>query len=193
MGTDDVAEILVVCLGNICRSPFGEVALQEEARRRYGDDAPVRVHSAGVRGLAGQPAPSEMRAEADDRGLDLSSHRGAGVHPTMIAEADLVLAMTESQRDALVRLAPSTAERIFTLKEFARLVGRVEPPTDVGITDRVREVTARAHAMRPRVGQPGSPEDVDDPYGAGRLTYRRIADEIEALVDDIAAALFGSA
>lgn len=189
--SDDPAEILVVCMGNICRSPFAEMLLREEAGRRLGGDAPVRVRSAGVRGLRGHPATTEMRAEAAERGLDLSHHRGAGVTTGMVADADLVLTMTEAQRDVLTRMAPAAASRTFTLKEFARLVEHVDAPADGAPRDRVRMVASRADEQRSRAPAAAAPEDVADPYGAARDVYRRTAEEISELVDRVAAHLFG--
>lgn len=188
----DAAEILVVCMGNICRSPFAEVLLRHEAGRRLGDEDSVRVRSAGVRGLGGQPATAEMRAEATERGLDLSRHRGAGVTTGMVVDADLVLAMTEAQRDVLARMTPAAASRTFTLKELARLVEHVDAPAGGTARERVRTVAERANEQRPRVAAP-APEDVADPYGASRGAYRRTAEEISGLVERVAPHLFGEA
>ncbi len=190
----ETADILFVCMGNICRSPFAEVLLKKQARRRLGADAPVRVHSAGVRGLGGHGATREMVDEARARGLDLSRHRGAGVDPTLLAEADLVLAMTESQRDHLTSLAPVAADRIFTLKELARLVEGMDglPEPDPGRPAQRVRAAAQAAARRRDGGRPpAGREDVADPYGGSRQGYRRAALEIETAVEAVAAALFG--
>jgi protein-tyrosine phosphatase len=189
--TDALVEILIVCMGNICRSPLAQAILQEEAGRRAGPEAPVSVRSAGVRGLDGRPATTEMRDEAARLGLDLSDHRGAAVDAALVGGADLILAMTEAQRDTLVRLAPGASERTFTLKELARLLRHVGPPEVDTVRERVAEVTRRAHRVRPRVAGPPDREDVADPYGANREFYRRTADEISALVDAVAPHLFG--
>lgn len=189
--SDGTVEILVVCMGNICRSPFAEVILQEEARRRAGRETPVSVRSAGVRGLDGRPATAEMRDEAARLGLDLSDHRGAAVDAAAVSGADLILTMTESQRDALVRLAPGASERTFTLRELARLLRHVEPPEVDTVRERVAELTRRAHRARPRVPGPRDREDVPDPYGASREFYRDTADAISELVDAVAPRLFG--
>jgi protein-tyrosine phosphatase len=190
--TEDVAEILVVCMGNICRSPLAQVMLEAEATRRLGLNEAVWVRSAGVRGLGGQPATAEIREEASLRGLDLSRHRGAGLAAADLLDPDLVLTMTESQRDATIRLAPVASERVFTLKEFARLVPHIEPPDGLAARDRVLEVARRAHLARARVpGSSDGREDVVDPYGASRQVYADVAEEIEGLVGRIAPALFG--
>lgn len=189
---DHIADILVVCTGNIARSPLAEVLLQEEARRRAGPDAPVRVHSAGVHGLEGRAAVNEMQHEAASRGVDLSRHRGQAARPEAVEDADLVLGMTESHRRRLLQMVPSAKDRMFTLKELARLVDAVgEPDERLPVAERVREVAHRAHRARPRARAAGGPEDVRDPYGGSRAGYREVAAEIDDLVRRVAAALFG--
>lgn len=190
--TDHVAEILVVCTGNICRSPLAEVLLREEARRRLGRDAPVRVRSVGVHGLDGRPAVPQMLDEATSRGADLSAHRAAAVRPDDVHGADLVLAMTESHRRRLLQMVPAANERVFTLKELVRLLDAVDAPDDHGpVGERIRTVAHRAHRARPRAPQASAPEDIRDPYGGSRRGYRDVAAEIHDLVGAAADALFG--
>lgn len=190
--SDDTADILIVCTGNIARSPLAEVLLQEAARRRLGPQAPVWVHSVGVHGLDGRPAVDEMQQEAASRGTDLSRHRGARVRPDDVRDADLVITMTENHRRQLLGSVPAAEEHVFTLKELARLLSAVdEPPDDPPVAERVRTVAHRAHRARPRAPQAVGPEDVLDPYGGSRAGYREVAGEIDALVSEVADVLFG--
>lgn len=189
--SEDVAELHVVCTGNIARSPFAALLLEEEARRRLGDDAPVMVTSSGIHGLDGRGAVREMVLEARDRGYDLTSHIASASEASAVREADLVLGMTERHREALVRLVPAAESRIFTLREFVRLVRRTEVPTPDHPRERVRQVVRAASDARARVPAPETAEDVADPYGAGRHVYRGTAEEIEELVAVAADALFG--
>lgn len=193
MSDDDVAEILVVCMGNICRSPFAEVLLDDAARRLRGPEAPVWIHSAGIRGLGGHSAMPEMLDEASARGLDLSRHVARGVTVASLVEPDLVLAMTAAQRDHLTSLAPAAAPRTFSLKQLAELVDEIDSPDGAAsLAQRVRAVAARAdRARQAGNGQGVTDHDVADPYGMGRDVYRRIAGEIEQAVEKVAGALFG--
>lgn len=179
---DAVQTILVVCTGNICRSPFVEVLLQEQAIRR---GLPVLVRSAGVHGLEGNAAVSAMVDEARDRGIDLSLHRGAVATPSALGDADLVIAMTESHRSQLVRVAPGVRDRTFTMRELVRLLDAAdEAPTDLVDAARI------ANRVRPLAPAAASREDVDDPYGGSREGYRRTAAELEELTSRLAAQLF---
>lgn len=84
--------ILVVCLGNICRSPYMEAVL---ARALPG----VPVASGGFI-LPGRRAPDEALAVAAARGYDLSDRRSQLVSREMVRDAELVVVMetTQAQR-----------------------------------------------------------------------------------------------
>ena len=68
--------ILVVCTGNICRSPMAEGFLRDALLRRFGERTPV-VSSAGTIGWTGSPASPESVIAAAERGSDIESHRPA--------------------------------------------------------------------------------------------------------------------
>lgn len=189
---DHVAEIMVVCTANICRSPLAEALLQAEAIRRVGPDAPVWVRSTGVHALEGHTAASGTLSEAEVRGLDLSAHRGALTTREDVARADLVLTMTESHRAAVNARAPGSTAHVFTLREFARLANALKPlDGDLGVRERIRFLARSAHGARAYVARPAGPEDVADPYGGPREGYGRMASEIEDLVAAVAPQLFG--
>ena len=67
--------ILMVCSGNICRSPLAEAA----ARHRFPGDA-ISVSSAGSIAVTGQPATALMREVAEEHALDLGAHRATPLH-----------------------------------------------------------------------------------------------------------------
>lgn len=94
--------VLVVCLGNICRSPYAERRLTDELARA-GLDA-VRVVSAGFI-LPGRRSPEAARRVAARRGLDLESHRSQVVTSAMVREADVTLLMAPPQLRRLRQVA----------------------------------------------------------------------------------------
>jgi protein-tyrosine phosphatase len=90
------ASVLVVCHGNICRSPFAAQLLQ--ARLPEPLRGQVRIDSAGFLGPA-RPAPEHAVAVAARHGIDLAAHRSRGLSREIVASAELVLVMdTEQQR-----------------------------------------------------------------------------------------------
>jgi protein-tyrosine phosphatase len=101
--------IIVLCHGNVCRSPYLEAALRRELAARPGNA--THVDSAGFVGPHRQ-SPELACACAADRGLDLGPHRSRLVTREMLDAADLVLVMDESQRDALSRDYPELKGRV---------------------------------------------------------------------------------
>lgn len=89
-----VKRVLVMCHGNICRSPFAAAALDRELRRRGRTD--VDVSSAGFVG-PDRPSPAFALSVSRELGLDLSSHRSRVVSADMLREIDLVVVMSAEQ------------------------------------------------------------------------------------------------
>lgn len=86
--------VLVICLGNICRSPYAEHRLTEQlAAAGLGR---VRVVSAGFI-LPGRSSPEPARRVAARRGLDLEKHRSRVVTATQAREADVTIVMAPPQ------------------------------------------------------------------------------------------------
>ena len=110
--------VLVVCTGNICRSPMAEALLLARTAR---DDAQEdwRVSSAGVWTDDGYTASEHAIAEMAQRGLDLRGHRSRHVTHEMMVEADLVLAMTHRHAEALRAAFPDCAHKVYLFSEMA--------------------------------------------------------------------------
>ncbi len=88
--------VLVLCHGNICRSPFAAALLARELAPHG-----IPVTSAGFIG-AGRPAPPEALAAAAAYDLDLSCHRSQPVRPDLVRGAGLVVVMDQVQRRAML-------------------------------------------------------------------------------------------
>ena len=89
---------LIVCHGNICRSPYAAGAL----RRLLANVGGLQIVSAGFVG-PDRPAPPEAVASAAARGVDLSRHRSKVLVPREVQEADLIVVMDATQRRAICR------------------------------------------------------------------------------------------
>jgi protein-tyrosine phosphatase len=114
-----MATILFVCTGNICRSPMA-AAFYRARTQREGDD--VRVESAGTWGVEGEPASAYARAVMAERGISLDDHVARTVTRAMMEDADLVIVMTRSHRDALAAEFPFARRKIRLLSQ----VGGIE-------------------------------------------------------------------
>lgn len=98
--------VLMVCLGNICRSPAAEGVLRELVRER-GDDARWKIDSAGIGGWhVGDLPDSRMRAHARRRGLVLD-HICRQVRESDFDNFDLVIGMDAANLDRLHEIAPT--------------------------------------------------------------------------------------
>lgn len=96
--------ILVVCTGNICRSPIGERLLR---KRLPG----VKVKSAGVHGLVKHPADATAADVAAIHGVSLEGHAGRKLTAEMARNYDLILARSRNILLRLPQLLPRSAGR----------------------------------------------------------------------------------
>jgi len=107
--------VLVVCHGNICRSPYAAMLLGHELTRSA--QGAVRVESAGFAG-SGRPCPPIAVEVAAARGLDLSQHRSQALTPYNLGAADLVVVMDRAQRGALRRLFHRDGQAVLILGDL---------------------------------------------------------------------------
>lgn len=108
-------EILVVCYGNICRSPMAEVLLAEALDRRLGPGHDVVVSSAGTNAYEGNPASGPGVSVMARRGLDLSRHRARLLTKALIRRAERIVCMTEEHRRSVLALDPEAEAKTITL------------------------------------------------------------------------------
>ena len=108
--------VLVVCTGNICRSPFAEYELRSLAQAR---GLEVEARSAGTHAVPGQRVTEEALAVAAELGVDLSPHRAMPLTLPLIGWSTLILALTEEHARLLEPMcipgAGKERTRIWTL------------------------------------------------------------------------------
>jgi protein-tyrosine phosphatase len=114
--------ILVICHGNICRSPYLEAVLQR-------DLPDVAVSSAGFFG-ADRAVPRFSLEVSARRGLDLSLFRSRPIFSDSVDNADLVIVMDAEQERQLRRMFAVRDERII-------IAGDLDP--EPGSTRRIRD------------------------------------------------------
>ncbi len=102
-------KIMMVCLGNICRSPLAEGILQDKVNARGLD---WTVDSAGTSGYhVGELPDSRSMAIARRHGLDLSYQRSQRFLPEHLAEYDFILAMDTQNYEDILSLCRTPEER----------------------------------------------------------------------------------
>ncbi len=108
-------KILLVCTGNICRSPLAAALLQRALTERGVEG--MDVSSAGTGAWDGAPVSEGAYLVGLERGLDLSAHRARLLTRELIEEADLVLTMARHHRARVDELGGEG--RVFVLGEYA--------------------------------------------------------------------------
>src|ERR687895_277734 len=121
-----MSEILVVCTGNICRSPMAAGFLRAAFAGRLGEAAPV-VTSAGIAGWDGSAAMDEAIRSAQERGADIHAHLARKLRGEMLEDADLIVCMAAEHRKAIVGAMPDLDAKTFTIKELVRCGPRGVP------------------------------------------------------------------
>jgi glycosyltransferase involved in cell wall biosynthesis/protein-tyrosine-phosphatase len=105
------SHVLVVCHGNIIRSPFAASLLARSLARC----ASVSVASAGLEAERGRPSHPFAVQTAASRGIDLSGHAAAPLGLEAVIRADVIFVMDVPQLVALKRRFPAAARKTFLL------------------------------------------------------------------------------
>ena len=106
------SSVLVVCVGNICRSPVGERLLA-----RHCPD--IRVESAGISALVGHAADETAARVAAADGLSLDGHAARQFTAELAAPFDLILVMEEGHRREIHRIAPHLVGRTLLMTQWS--------------------------------------------------------------------------
>jgi protein-tyrosine phosphatase len=179
-----MASILIVCEGNVCRSPYLERVV---ARRLVGAGvSDVTVRSAGTHARPGLPMVDRSRDAVLRAGADPADFRSTPLDRGAIVAADLVLVLERSHRADVLDLLPAALKKTFTVREFARLAGStVHGVAPAARPDSWQTLPALLSAARPARSEV-TDDDVADPvFGdeADHAEFReRVAEAIDAIV-----------
>jgi protein-tyrosine phosphatase len=103
-----IRKVLVVCEGNICRSPLACALLARELPH-------IGFSSGGTHARSGEGADPLVAEMASVRGVDLAGHVASPVTGERVRAADLILTMTDAQREQIETAWPYARGKVFRL------------------------------------------------------------------------------
>ena len=111
----NINRILVICVGNICRSPIAEALLSEKLSN-------IQVSSAGLAtemsGLTGAQADRLALETAKKNNLDISRHRARQLTRDMTALFDLILVMEPEHIEQVSKIAPESRHKVLLMGQW---------------------------------------------------------------------------
>ena len=105
--------ILVVCAGNICRSPTAEYILKDKLQGKS-----IRVSSAGLTALEGKSADATAVELAQQQKIDMSAHKGRQLNSSLVAENSVILVMEQRHLSDLCNRYPQARGKTFLLGKW---------------------------------------------------------------------------
>lgn len=184
------ASILLVCTGNVCRSPAAALLLAD----RLGPAAHnYSIHSAGIKAVTGsliQPTIGQLLAE---RGIEVTPSPARQVTVGMLDSADLILTASTNQRAAMVRMQPRAVRKTLTLNQLSRYAPIILESDGGNATGAERVQWLLGALPQARSLAPKGDDSIADPMGRSRRHYREAIDELDHSCTMIASILRGAA
>lgn len=116
------ANILVVCVGNICRSPIGERLLQQRLPHKTVSSAGIACSKSH---LIGKPADAMACCVAEENGTSLHDHAAKQLSAELCSQYDLILVMEKGHINALTDIAPEARGKTML---FGHWIGQKDIP-----------------------------------------------------------------
>lgn len=185
--------MLTVCTGNVCRSPYAQLALQH--RLDAVRPGVFEVTSAGTGALVGERVDPGSGSILDSAGIAHDTFAARQLTERILDEVDLALPLTVEHRRMVLSYAPRLLKRCFTLNEAARLIesaGQRHPWAErlAGLStpeERWARIPLELAGERGMTRVEDGADDIADPYRKPQEAFDQMAAEIDAAVERIVA------
>ena len=122
-------KILMVCLGNICRSPLAEGILRRRAKQ---NDLSIEVDSAGTSAYhVGNPPDVRSVQVANKNWIDLTSQRARQFRVSDFSNFDIIYAMDLENYNNILKLVSSKEEE----EKVKLILNEIEPNSNSSVPD----------------------------------------------------------
>jgi len=128
----NIKTILVVCSGNICRSPMAHGYLEKCLKDKGLDN--IRVRSAGTLGFSGNPASRESVLVGKSHGFDIRGHLSTGLTRELAREASVIFVMSFDHKRETIDKYKIDSDKIFLLGKLCDDpdIGEIMDPIGMG-------------------------------------------------------------
>ncbi len=103
--------VMMVCVGNICRSPIAEVLLKHQQPQ-------LNVYSSGLGALVGKPADPFSVELMAEKNIDLSNHCAQQINSVLVSASDLILTMEQKHIEAIRSQFPEARGKVFLIGKW---------------------------------------------------------------------------
>ncbi|MFC6705734.1 hypothetical protein [Flexivirga alba] len=182
--------ILVVCTGNVCRSPYVEFTLRDALADW------VRIGSAGTEALVGEPVDPGADELLAAGGIDADGFAARQVTADLVRESTLILTATRSQRTQVVRMETSGLRKTFALIDFSDIVAQLDfaqlqpsfmdPPDLSPLGLLVSGAARHLGRITPRSADKA---DIVDPFGQGNRAFKQMQQQIDDALPPVVTAV----
>ena len=108
-----IRRVLIVCIGNICRSPTAENLLRDALAHTS-----IQVSSAGLGALVDKPIESTAQLVLEEHGHTPHEHKARQLNSQLISESDLILVMEQRHVDGVLKIAPEARGKVLLLGKW---------------------------------------------------------------------------
>ncbi len=173
-------KILIVCTGNICRSPMAEAFLKDKFKKANLD---FEVSSAGILTQELRP-PSQVIEVMKTYGLEISEHSSRLLDAIDLQEFDLILGMAKEHVREIAVMAKNKLNHTFTIKEFVYRASAVGPKRQTESIDDWLSLVVQGRRFEELLGA-DLELDVVDPLDKGGDAFKDVASELDQITTQV--------